>query len=413
MLKKIIMSWYVMVRIAKPLLVMLLMASYASAREPWLRHTIDNSSQGADGVRLADVNQDGLPDLVTPWEEGGMVRVYIHPGPKRAKQPWPHVRVGKVASPEDAVFVDLDADGAMDVVSSCEGAIKTMFVHWAPRSPENYLKEAMWRTRPIPATEGEQAWMFALPQDIDGRHGVDLVVSSKGPAASVGWLEAPQDARDLRRWKYHRLIDAGWIMSLIDADINRDGFGDILLSDRRGVARGIKWLAHPGRVPISTGSARAMHPIGGGEHEVMFIDYADVNDDGRKDVVAATHQREILVLQSDGKNAWHTTTLPAPFQARKGKSVRVGDIDLDGVVDLVHSTEPNPQPRGPGITWLQGPLTRGNQPAVHPISDLEGSKFDLLQLIDIDRDGDLDVLTCEERDNLGVIWYENPVRSAQ
>ena len=156
-----------------------------------------------------------------------------------------------------------------------------------------------------------------------------------------------------------------------------------------------------------------MQPIGGGEHEVMFIDYADVNDDGRKDVVAATHQREILVLQSDEKNAWHTTTLPAPFQARKGKSVRVGDIDLDGVVDLVHSTEPNPQPRGPGITWLQGPLTRGNQSAVHPISDLEGSKFDLLQLIDIDRDGDLDVLTCEERDNLGVIWYENPVRSAQ
>jgi hypothetical protein len=25
-------------------------------------------------------------------------------------------------------------------------------------------------------------------------------------------------------------------------------------------------------------------------------------------------------------------------------------------------------------------------------------------------DGDLDVLTCEERANLGVIWYENPTR---
>ena len=38
----------------------------------------------------------------------------------------------------------------------------------------------------------------------------------------------------------------------------------------------------------------------------------------------------------------------------------------------------------------------------------EGIKFDLIQLIDLDGDGDLDVLTCEERDNLGVIWYENP-----
>jgi hypothetical protein len=24
--------------------------------------------------------------------------------------------------------------------------------------------------------------------------------------------------------------------------------------------------------------------------------------------------------------------------------------------------------------------------------------------------GDLDVITCEERDQLGVVWYENPTR---
>ena len=93
--------------IFKPLLILLLMASCASAREPWMRHTIDNSSQGADGVRLEDVNTDGLPDLVTPWEEGGLVRVYIHPGAAKVNRPWPHVTVGHVASPEDAVFVDI------------------------------------------------------------------------------------------------------------------------------------------------------------------------------------------------------------------------------------------------------------------------------------------------------------------
>jgi len=31
-----------------------------------------------------------------------------------------------------------------------------------------------------------------------------------------------------------------------------------------------------------------------------------------------------------------------------------------------------------------------------------------VQLVDIDGDGDRDLLTCEERDNLGVIWYEHP-----
>ena len=76
---------------------------------PWERHTIDNSSRGADGVRLADVNGDGLPDITTGWEEGGVIRVYLHPGPAKANNPWPAVTVGPVRSPEDAVFADLFA----------------------------------------------------------------------------------------------------------------------------------------------------------------------------------------------------------------------------------------------------------------------------------------------------------------
>ncbi|HBM76648.1 MAG TPA: VCBS repeat-containing protein, partial [Verrucomicrobiales bacterium] len=39
-----------------------------------------------------------------------------------------------------------------------------------------------------------------------------------------------------------------------------------------------------------------------------------------------------------------------------------------------------------------------------------GSKFDLIELIDLDEDGDLDVVTCEELAGLGLIWYENPSR---
>ena len=31
-----------------------------------------------------------------------------------------------------------------------------------------------------------------------------------------------------------------------------------------------------------------------------------------------------------------------------------------------------------------------------------------IDVLDLDMDGDLDVMTCEERENLGVVWYENP-----
>ncbi len=44
------------------------------AEEPWKRHTIDDSSKGADGARLKDVNGDGLPDLVVGASEYGGFR---------------------------------------------------------------------------------------------------------------------------------------------------------------------------------------------------------------------------------------------------------------------------------------------------------------------------------------------------
>src|SRR4051812_2647080 len=102
---------------------LILLASTAGADDgrAWARHIIDNDLTGADGVRLMDINGDGRPDVATGWEEGGTIRVCLHPGNERVKEKWPGVTVGKVASPEDAVFVDLDGDGNLDVVSSCEG----------------------------------------------------------------------------------------------------------------------------------------------------------------------------------------------------------------------------------------------------------------------------------------------------
>src|SRR5687767_14208520 len=85
---------------------------HPSGAAAWTRHTIDGSSRGADGTRLADADGDGRPDIVTGWEQGGVIRLYLNPGPRRAKEAWPAVTVGQVGSPEDAVLADLDGDGA-------------------------------------------------------------------------------------------------------------------------------------------------------------------------------------------------------------------------------------------------------------------------------------------------------------
>lgn len=370
----------------------------SGAEEPWKRHTIDNTSRGADGVRPFDVNGDGLPDLCTGWEEGGVIRAYLHPGHAAVKQPWPAVTVGKVKSPEDAVFMDINGDGAVDVVSSCEGRQQTVFVHIAPKNPEDYLEESAWKTEPIAASENQSRWMFALPWQTKKEKPLELIAGSKSPNGAVGIFR--QD--DPNTWSWKKLTDAGWIMSLMTEDMNQDGHADLLYSDRKGKRRGVYWIDRAGD-PQST----APKLIGGTDHEVMFLDSADLDQDGFRDVVCSTYGDTILWFRrTSNVPVFAQIEIPMPPNTGTGKSVRVADVDLDGHNDLVISC--GNAGKKHGVMWMQ---KREGEWVAQPISGVkQGIKFDLLQLIDLDGDGDQDVLTCEERDNLGVIWYENPAR---
>jgi hypothetical protein len=396
-----------------------------SAYEPWTRHTIDNSSRGADGVRLADVNRDGWLDIATGWEEGGIIRAYVNPGPKKAEEAWPAVTVGKVRSPEDAVFVDVD------VVSSCEGRTKTMFFHWAPSDPEWYLDPGAWKTELVPVTKNAQSWMFALPLDVDGKNGIDLIVSSKGDGACIGWLESPKNPRDLSAWKFHRLRDAGWIMSLEKFDMDGDGDFDVVATDRKGARRGVLWLENPGRKANRDGAAWKDHSLGGIGRENMFLDVAVAKDGVLDEILVAVKPVDVLRIRrgdtphppfghplplrregtnQKGRTPWvqSTETLPtAPLGT--AKSVRKADINLDGVPDFVFSCE---QASGSktGLVWLEGKTAGDPKWKLRHLSGPHGVKYDLIQLVDLDADGDLDVICCEERANLGVFWYENPTK---
>ncbi len=376
---------------------------------PWNRHTIDRSSQGADGVRLADANGDGLMDVATGWEEGGVIRIYINPGYKKSKLPWPAVTVGQVRSPEDAVLADLDGDGAMDVVSCCEGKERSVWIHWAPKEPLHYLDPKAWISASLPCVEKSAMWMYALPMQIDSRNGIDLVIGAKGKNASIGWLESPPDPRRLEDWTFHPLQPAGWIMSLRAHDMDDDGDLDIVASDRKGERRGCYWLENPG-LGKALYQPWKRHPITTFPDEYMFLDLADLDGDGITDLVSALRGGPLVYerRESAAADRWKRYPISLPSAVGTGKSVRVVDIDLDGRLDIAVSCE-NARENKSGLFWLsyKESVTDPVWDA-HEISGPLGIKYDRIECIDLDGDGDLDVMTCEERVNLGVIWYENP-----
>jgi hypothetical protein len=192
--------------------------------------------------------------------------------------------------------------------------------------------------------------------------------------------------------------------------MDKDGDPDVLFTDRRGQRSGCFWLEHPGTNGLQ--QPWREHVIGGVGQEVMFLALADLDQDSREDVLVAARPSQILYFRRGNKAAteWSTHVISLPSNAGSSKAVNVGDLDLDGKLDLVFTTEGAMSGKR-GVMWLsyRASPTESDWMA-HDISGADGVKHDLVQLIDLDADGDLDVLTCEETKGLGVFWYENPVR---
>lgn len=385
------------------------------AESGWEVHTIDASSSGADGVKLADINNDGLLDITTGWEEGGLTKLYLHPRTDQVRELWSNVIVGKTPNVEDAVFADMNADGRLDIVSCTETNSEKIFIQFSPEN--NLLDEKAWVQEVLPISDGRMKWMYAEPCQLDGKNGMDLIAAGKGENPQIGWFEAPNKGNDLVGWQWHPISPMGWVMSIVLNDMDSDGDIDVVVTDRRLALQACRWLENPG-IGEQQKKEWTSHFIGGVGLEVMFMAISDLDGDGIEEVVITERtDQTIRICKRKDKYGleWEEQIIDVPATTGNCKSVNVGDINGDGVMDLVLSTNTDKEKKV-GLTWLDGKKienTTGRD--FQQISGVHRSKFDKVVLTDIDKDGDLDVLICEENygensEGLGVVWYENPFK---
>jgi hypothetical protein len=190
----------------------------------------------------------------------------------------------------------------------------------------------------------------------------------------------------------------------------------------------VGWFRNPGpealdAAPSSAAWERIIITAKGSE-----FTFCDHIVDGMKDIIVATSHRSGMVakwlkrLDSGGRN-WEEYPISSDdlrsesSSSRKFviKGVACGYVDADDRIDVVFTGSGHghgvfmmsPRTDIPsGLTW----------DTINLIPYAHDMKYDNLELVDMDADGDLDILTTEEGEGVftagqGVLWLENPLKT--
>ena len=312
---------------------------------------------------VADLNGDGLPDLVIGDMEGG-VRVAWNRGTREAAAfgksevlPGGDFRVG--AQPMFDV-ADFDGDGLKDVLVGERtagypfGAVKVFRNVGAARTPRFQFDGSVSAEGPVLITE--EVWCYAAPQmaDLDSDGAEDLLLVAGMDAASPARCTVYFNRGGLPPRLYRSAPLAGSPFCLTDragaaievargfnarwVDVDGDGLADLVVGGaevafRKNIGRATHPVLMERRPLLSVGGAKLSGTVAVG----------DLNGDGLPDLVLgdpnagslrfcenvgpadAARFAEPLVVQAAGK----------PLQFGQGVFPVISDFDGDGTNDLL------------------------------------------------------------------------------
>ncbi|MGQ0620136.1 MAG: FG-GAP-like repeat-containing protein [Panacagrimonas sp.] len=342
----------------------------ANASQPLSTHAADLDGDGDQDVILGTFNNDGIQwyrNAPNPGGFGGPVftRFAIDDG---------------VFAPNALATADLDGDGDIDVIGANSDTVDT--VTWY----ENDGGEMpSFTPNLIDGSIGAPYSVQAI--DMEGDGDIDVVAASKYDD-QIHWYENNGAADPVFTERVVSNV-ATSVRSVFAIDLDRDGDMDVLSasgnpfsfrSARPAIAASAEgqFVTPLGRKSRggATAQGAAKTAAAGGKDRTVGRPVLNVSEDGN----------EIVWYENDGQQIF--TERLISNNVSDPLSVKAGDLDGDGDLDVVSASYANQE-----IAWYE------NNGAVDPVFSQRILKTDMagafaVDLADLDRDGDLDVVAA-------------------
>lgn len=295
-------------------------AWYSNAAASWTPFTVTTTANGASSVELADLDADGDLDIIYTAAQDDAVAWQENDGSPFDGGWAVHTVTTSAESARDAIAVDLDRDGDLDLVSASKVDNKLAWYE-----SDGTPADGGWATHTI--TTGASGTESVIAADLDGDGDPDLV-SVNFFSDSLDWYENDGTPAD-GGWVTHSLA-AGIDEPKSVAAADLDGDGDIDIIGASQAADAIIRYENDGTPADTAWSALT---ITSAASVAQAVHAADMDADGDVDVVSASSgDSKVAWYENDGTGAsWtlHTVSVTAGAVG----AVTSADVDGDGDVD--------------------------------------------------------------------------------
>ena len=415
----------------------------------WHEHIIDDTASagiaisGSDGLKQADLDQDGYPDFVSVHESDttydgapeGHIRIAFSGKPGE----WHNITLSQgaeAAAAEDVAIADVNGDGHLDVIAACELAHLIYF-----QNPGTNIRTITWPRLLIPITKDRGSYIRVFLADLNADGRPEAIAANKGaqsPAITtqaqhpVSIFSVTGDPLEASSWHETELGRMRIPQNSQPFDLDGDGDLDVVAGSRG--ERRILWFEN---------QTKSGEPFAFVERRIELLDpkqdpkkpktaaagfhfaFADLNHDERTDIVTVVGPGLValgpelgwLEQPADPSEPWLVHRIGTLYpDSTTGFSL--ADINGNGRLDVIagsYSRGPRDQdgevalgsPMG-RLAWFEQADDPKDLFIRHDISRRKRGMFDEFVAIDLDQDGDVDFVGTRGNSEPwdGVFWLE-------